>query len=264
MEKENETYEPHKSISDRFMSKVKETLARHERELWESETVSAGLSEEQACSNRKLFGKNIMKVPEETSALYRVAGLFLHRRWGLYSIPGAACIFLVGLAFMWELGTARDPIIVLLFLSFFALIIWGILKAVSVTNRHQLEQIVRAYNVPVTVRVAQDGEVKEIPHTELVVGDVVFLYKGDRILADGQLLASSHLKVIETQLSGEDRVVEKDAAAFTPHCVDLSGAQFVLYGSYVAEGYGTYRVARVGNDTVLMQALLLLMGYQSH
>ena len=53
-----------------------------------------------------------------------------------------------------------------------------------------------------TVKVVRDGVVKVIEADELVVGDVILLQSGDKILADG-ILADGSLSVDNSALNGE-------------------------------------------------------------
>ncbi|MDR2008352.1 MAG: cation-translocating P-type ATPase [Alphaproteobacteria bacterium] len=59
--------------------------------------------------------------------------------------------------------------------------------------------------------VLRGGMRQEIPSTELVVGDIIFLKTGDMISADARLLESTDLMVDEAALTGESIASEKDA-----------------------------------------------------
>ncbi len=53
------------------------------------------------------------------------------------------------------------------------------------------------------VRVRRDGQIREMPATELVPGDVVLLEAGVRIPADGRLIEAANLLVDDAALTGE-------------------------------------------------------------
>src|SRR5690606_3841185 len=57
--------------------------------------------------------------------------------------------------------------------------------------------------------VRRDDELREVPATELVPGDVVFLQSGDKVPADLRLIDVKTLKVEEASLTGESHPVEK-------------------------------------------------------
>ena len=103
-------------------------------------------------------------------------------------------------------------------------------------------------NLPYRVNAIRNGLTVSVPHTELVVGDIVQIKKDDVIPADGQLLESSGLMVKEI-LHSKEKVQVKSADGFIHPCVNLYGPQFVLHPSVVLEGQGLFRVIRVGNET---------------
>jgi Cu+-exporting ATPase len=98
---------------------------------------------------------------------------------------------------------------------------------------------------PPTARVRRDGEEREIPVAELVVGDIVVVRPGERLPVDGVVLEGlSH--VDEAMITGEPIPVEKSAGAgVTGGTVNGSGA-LVL------------RATRVGADTVLAQIVAMV------
>ena len=57
--------------------------------------------------------------------------------------------------------------------------------------------------------VIRDGKEQRIPGKEIVPGDWVLLLEGDRIPADGKIIASLNLKVDESILTGESVPVDK-------------------------------------------------------
>lgn len=93
-------------------------------------------------------------------------------------------------------------------------------------------------------RTLRDGEIVELPASELVVGDIVFVSRGEKIQADGVLL-SGKLRVDQSALNGESREVKKEAGARVGGW-ELSSAEKVFRGSIVADGNAVMRVERVG------------------
>ena len=53
------------------------------------------------------------------------------------------------------------------------------------------------------VKVRRGGELQRIESRELVPGDVVVLEAGDAVPADGRLIESANLRVLEASLTGE-------------------------------------------------------------
>jgi P-type E1-E2 ATPase len=80
----------------------------------------------------------------------------------------------------------------------------------------------------------RDGVARTLPVERIVVGDVLTVAPGDQIVADGTLLDASHLRVDESILTGESRLVEH------------STGDALRSGSFAVEGNGAYRVTAVG------------------
>lgn len=87
-----------------------------------------------------------------------------------------------------------------------------------------------------TTRVVRDGDVDEIPTTEVVLDDLIELRTGDQVPADGTLLSSAGLELDEANLTGEaDPVAHGDDDE-------------IRSGTSVAAGSGRLRAQAVGAD----------------
>ncbi|XP_066158456.1 plasma membrane calcium-transporting ATPase 2 isoform X3 [Euwallacea fornicatus] len=84
--------------------------------------------------------------------------------------------------------------------------------------------------------VIRGGEVKQIPVSDIIVGDICQIKYGDLLPADGILIQSNDLKVDESSLTGESDHVKK-GENFNP---------MVLSGTHVMEGSGKMLVTAVG------------------
>ena len=94
------------------------------------------------------------------------------------------------------------------------------------------------------VRVLRSGVLVEIPSSELVVGDIVYLGAGERIHADGFMLSGS-IKVDQSALNGESCDVAKYKTESRDEW-ELSDAGKVYRGSVIVSGEGVMCVGRVG------------------
>ncbi len=86
------------------------------------------------------------------------------------------------------------------------------------------------------VRVVRDGRRSEVARGDIVVGDVVEVAAGDQLPVDGTVLASTHLEIDESLLTGES-----DPVLVAP-------GQRVLSGSFVVAGEGAFVTTAVGDD----------------
>ena len=75
-------------------------------------------------------------------------------------------------------------------------------------------------NEDTLIKVIRNGEPQLVTQKEIVVGDIIMVETGDKIVADGRLLESNDLAVDESALTGESLPVNKDANAV---CTDPGG-----------------------------------------
>ena len=95
-------------------------------------------------------------------------------------------------------------------------------------------------------KVLRDGNLCEIPISEIVVGDIVYLTSGDKICADGVII-SGRINVDQSALNGESVELAKYSA--DEYGWELSSKSRVFRGSIITEGNGIMRVGRVGEST---------------
>ncbi|GAA3627010.1 HAD-IC family P-type ATPase [Nonomuraea rosea] len=86
------------------------------------------------------------------------------------------------------------------------------------------------------VRVRRDGGERLIQPRQVVLGDLILLGPGDRLLVDGEVIESDGLEVDESLLTGEADPVHKQP-----------GDQ-VLSGSFAVAGEGSFVATKVGTD----------------
>ncbi|MEU5869767.1 HAD-IC family P-type ATPase [Nonomuraea sp. NPDC047529] len=86
------------------------------------------------------------------------------------------------------------------------------------------------------VRVRRDGREQQVEPRRIVLGDLILLGSGDRLLVDGEVVASDGLEVDESLLTGEADPVHKKPG------------DEVLSGSFAVAGSGAYVATRVGTD----------------
>ena len=114
----------------------------------------------------------------------------------------------------------------------------------------------RARTAKDTAKVCRDGGLVVLPVDEIVVGDHVILQGGNKIPADGMLIAGD-LRVNNTALNGETEECPKlpsDSQYVFPK--EITGDTFVdnatlFRGSIVFDGEGVMEVCRVGIETMM-------------
>ncbi|GIW45954.1 MAG: magnesium-translocating P-type ATPase [Candidatus Binatia bacterium] len=114
-----------------------------------------------------------------------------------------------------------------------------------------------AARVALTAHVVRDGEVREVPVSLVVPGDIVLLGAGDLVPADGVLLEARDVFVHQARLTGEPYPVEKQAlspiwdAGQTNSGLSPETPFAVFLGSSVISGSGRMLVLQTGTRTML-------------
>lgn len=107
-----------------------------------------------------------------------------------------------------------------------------------------------------TVKARREGVIKVIPADEVVVGDVILLQSGDKILADG-ILAQGALSVNNSALNGEAEECPKTEAPdgfAIPETITgdtFVDAHSLFRGATVLDSEGYMIVQKVGLDTMM-------------
>lgn len=105
-------------------------------------------------------------------------------------------------------------------------------------------------NEDTLVKVIRNGEAQYVTQGEIVVGDIMLLETGDKIVADGRLIETQELNVDESTLTGESDHVTKDENFVgndeTPVAERLN---MVYSGCFVSGGTAKMVVTAVGKQT---------------
>ncbi|MFH8346747.1 HAD-IC family P-type ATPase [Streptomyces sp. NPDC018045] len=89
--------------------------------------------------------------------------------------------------------------------------------------------------------VRRDGASAEIATSEVVLGDIIELGPGDKVIVDGEVLESDGLEIDESLLTGEaDPVVKRPG-------------EKVMSGSFVVAGGGAFTATKVGREAYAAQ-----------
>ncbi|MDX9999425.1 MAG: cation-translocating P-type ATPase [Phenylobacterium sp.] len=108
-----------------------------------------------------------------------------------------------------------------------------------------------------TARVLRDGAETQIPVRELVPDDLLLIGEGERMPADGRLVAGEVLSVDESALTGESAPVSREPAGDDQSISDaepgVEGGPHLFAGTMVVRGQGMVRVTRTGARSALGQ-----------
>lgn len=81
--------------------------------------------------------------------------------------------------------------------------------AVNDWNKDRQFQSLNKQNRFVDVRVVRDGREQMLSSAEVLVGDVLCIETGDKLMADGYLLVGHDMVIDESSLTGESEPIKK-------------------------------------------------------
>jgi len=146
----------------------------------------------------------------------------------------AGTVFIIsGKDFFWELATLLDVML---------LGHWIEAKSVLGASR-ALEELVKI--MPTTAHLIRDGEITDVPTSQLNVGDVVLVRPGEKIPSDGVVIEGESF-VNEALLTGESKPIRKKRE------------DKVIGGAINGEGVLKVRIERTGKETYLAQVIKLV------
>ena len=108
--------------------------------------------------------------------------------------------------------------------------------------------------------VSRDGRRIEIPVSDVVPGDLVFLSAGDIIPADGQVLSANDLYVDQAALTGESFPAEKNSAPDTEAREEVDRTDRAFMGTSVVSGTGAINITKTGGSTAYGEIAKELVG----
>ncbi|MFZ0015245.1 MAG: cation-transporting P-type ATPase [Acidimicrobiia bacterium] len=196
-----------------------------------------GLSRAEADLRLDQYGPNAVSPPTRRRLLSRFVSNFTHFMALLLWFGGIVAFF----ADLPELGVAIWIVNVINGLFSF----WQEYKAEKAT-----EALLKL--LPTTATVLRGGLLEEVDATVLVPGDVVIVEEGDSISADGRLVEHVGLRVDQSTLTGESRLVRKASDPVVPTGRGrLEVPNLVYAGTTVASGRGKLVVTATGARTQL-------------
>jgi Ca2+-transporting ATPase len=192
-----------------------------------------GLSETEAASRLSADGYN--ELPRATQrTVPRIAFEILREpMFGL--LVGSGAIYLA-------LGDLQEALLLLAFAT--------ISVGIAIVQESRSENVLKALRNLSSPRalVIRGGQRRRIPGRDVVRGDVVVLSEGDRVPADGRLLANDDLLLDESLLTGESEPVRKlVGSSDVPMRPGGDDLPFVFSGSLVVRGHGLAEITATGS-----------------
>lgn len=226
----------------------------HELDVTEVEKAldsdfSSGLSRDEVKNRIKNNGYNELDEGEKQSALL----LFFSQFKDFMVVVLLAATLISGL-----LGEYIDAIAIIAIV-----IINGFLGFFQERKAEKSLQALKELSAP-QVQVLREGEWIKIPSKEVVIGDVLRFFSGDRIGADVRLIDEKSLEIEESALTGESLPVSKNTDKLRtpqPGIGDMENIAFM--GTMVTRGSGVGAVVATGMKTAMGQIADLLQNAET-
>ena len=193
-----------------------------------------GLTSAEAKALQEKHGKNELTLQKKQSFFIKVIHIICEPMFLLLLI--AAIIYFI-------LGEPRDGLIMLIFVV-------GIIS-IDVIQEWKTDQTLNALkdlSAP-RVRVIRDTNEIEIASEDLVPGDLMMIYEGVKIPADGIVIKCNDLCVDESSLTGEAEGVWKVTLENAEPSKDYWRKDYCYAGTLVTQGSSIIQVDKIGTAT---------------
>ena len=193
-----------------------------------------GLGSEEAQKRLQEYGPNELKKEKRKSPFK----LFLEQFTDILII-----ILLIATVLSFAVGEAYD-----------ALVIIAIVMACAVlgfTQEYKAEKAIEALKkmTAPTATVLRDGKEVELETRDIVPGDIILLYTGDKVPADARLIEAMNMKTDEAPLTGESTPVNKSVKPLPEETPVSDRRNTVFTGTVVVYGRGKAVVTSTGMTT---------------
>ena len=195
---------------------------------------TAGLTSAEAKKLQDKFGKNELTQQKNDSFIKKAVHIICEPMFLLLIVAAIIYFFL---------GEARDGAIMLIFVI-------GMI-AIDVVQEWKTDKTLTALkdlSAP-HIKVVRDGEEKTIASADLVPGDIMLIYEGVKIPADGIIIKCNDLCVDESSLTGEAEGVWKTNSENAPESREYWRKDYCYAGTLATQGTACVLVEKIGIST---------------
>ncbi len=162
-------------------------------------------------------------------------------------------VLIAAAAISWFLGDQVDAYVIL-----------GIVLMNAIVGFYQEFQAEKAMDAlrrmsAPSARVIREGQQKDVPAKELVVGDIIVIEAGNIVPADARLIDGASVRVEEAALTGESHAVDKVPSSLQEEYLPLGDRTNMLFkGTAISHGSGRALVVAIAMQTELGKIASLL------
>jgi sodium/potassium-transporting ATPase subunit alpha len=217
-------------------------------------TTDQGLSEAEAERRLREFGPNELQAAERIAVLPMLGRQCTHFL-ALLLWAAAALAFV---ADRMKPGEGMD------------LLAWAIIGVIGVNaffsfvQEYKAERAIIALRrlLPMRVKVVRTGAISEVSASDVAPGDLAILAEGDRVPADGRVIAAVQFRVDNAPLTGESIPKSRTAGAATDGSL-VESANIVFAGTTVLSGTARVVVFATGMNTEFGKIAHLTSGIET-
>lgn len=194
-----------------------------------------GLKASEAAQRLQQFGENRLAEAKPRSLLLKFFDQFKNF---------LVIVLLFAALLAWMIGDIKDAAVIFIVVLFNA--------ALGFYQEHRAERTLQALKgmLAARARARRGGHIVELDADGIVPGDIVLLEAGDRIPADGRLLAAHNLEVEEAALTGESHAVGKSVEPIAQADIPLADRINCLYmNTVLTRGRAELLVTATGMHT---------------
>ncbi len=209
-------------------------------------TTTDGLPLEQVEAMRELYGENQLAGRKSDTLWYRFRRAFVNP-FTIILIVLAIVSFITDVLLPADFSENMTTVVIICVM----ILISGTIRLVQeLRAKNASDQLERLIHANVTVK--RGGVLVDIPAENLVVGDLVFLSAGDRILADLRLVKTQDLFISQAAITGESEILEKSSRTnlYSEQLPLTQLDNLAFMATTVISGRGEGVVLAVGKDTL--------------
>jgi len=193
-----------------------------------------GLSQEEVQKRLQQYGLNELQKEKGTSPIR----MFFEQFTDILMV-----ILLIATALTLWMGEIVDAIVIMTIV-----LATAILGFVEEFRSEKAVEALKKMTAP-TATVLRGGKELKIPTSEIVPGDVILLYTGDKVPADARLIEAINLKIDEAALTGESSPASKNIAVCAEETSLNDRRNMAFTGTIVVYGRGKAVATSTGMNT---------------
>jgi len=193
-----------------------------------------GLSPEEAQKRLQQYGPNELQKEKGTSPIR----MFFEQFTDILIV-----ILLIATALSLWMGEIVDAIVIMTIV-----LATAILGFVEEFRSEKAVEALKKMTAP-TATVLRGGKDLKIPTSQIVPGDVILLYTGDKVPADARLIEAINLKIDEAALTGESSPASKNTAVCAEETSLNDRRNVAFTGTVVVYGRGKAVATSTGMNT---------------